>query len=56
MLLKYSFDQDKAADDIEKAVNRVLLKARTADIYAEGLQKVGCVEMGNLVCREIEAL
>ncbi len=56
MLLKYSFDQDKAADDIEKAVNRVLLKARTADIYAEGLQKVGCVEMGDLVCREIEAL
>ncbi len=53
MLLRYSFDQTAAADEIEAAVDDVLKVARTADIAAEGLKKVGCKEMGDLVCKAV---
>lgn len=53
MMLKYSFGLDSAARAIETAVESVLNTARTADIYADGLQKVTCSEMGELVCAAI---
>lgn len=53
MMLRYSLDQDEAADDIEQAVNEVLKTARTPDIYTEGTQKVSCTEMGDLVCARL---
>ncbi len=54
MMLKYSFDMDEAANDIENAVRSVLDKGyRTADIYQEGTKRVGCAEMGKLIAREL---
>ena len=50
MMLRYSLDEPKAADAIEAAVAAVLKTARTPDIYTEGTKKVGCREMGSLVC------
>ena len=50
MMLKYSLDQPQAAQAIERAVSEVLKIARTPDIYTEGAKKVGCCEMGDLVC------
>ncbi|HKQ33424.1 MAG TPA: isocitrate/isopropylmalate family dehydrogenase, partial [Thermodesulfobacteriota bacterium] len=55
MMLKYTFNKDKAADEIENAVKSVLEKGyRTADIYQEGTKKVGCREMGALITAELE--
>lgn len=52
MMLRYSFDLDKEADAVEAAVSKVLAKGcRTGDIMSEGCEKVGTVEMGDLVCR-----
>ena len=50
MMLRYSLEEPKAADAIEAAVAAVLKTARTPDIYTEGTKKVGCREMGKLVC------
>lgn len=37
MMLRYSFDMEKEADDIEKAINAVLTDGyRTADLFADG--------------------
>ena len=58
MMLKYSLDQPEAAAAIEAAVSKVLQTARTADIYTEGMQgvrKVSCSEMGQLVCDALKA-
>ncbi len=49
MMLKYSFGEQEASDAINAAVEKVLDEARTADIWVEGLKKVNCVEMGDLV-------
>lgn len=54
MMLKYSLDQPEASEAIEKAVSKVLKVARTPDIYVEGLRKVSCDEMGDLVCEALE--
>ena len=57
MMLKYSLNQDQAAEQVENAVKRVLEKGyRTADIYQEGMKKVGCREMGKLIVEEISKL
>lgn len=41
MMLRYSFNEDRAADAIEKAVNHTLEDGyRTGDIYREGMKKV----------------
>jgi 3-isopropylmalate dehydrogenase len=57
MMLKYSFNMDKAADEVDGAVRRVLEKGyRTADIYEEGMKKVGCKEMGRLIVEEIKKI
>ena len=54
MMLRYSFNEVEAADDIEAAVERVLDKGiRTSDIYEEGTTKVGCKAMGDAVIEEL---
>ncbi len=54
MMLRYSFDLDKEADAIENAVRQVLKDGyRTSDIYSEGMKKVSCSEMGDLLCERI---
>lgn len=53
MMLRYSLNQNKAADAIEAAVSKVLETHRTPDIYEEGLTKVSCEEMGDLVCKAL---
>lgn len=54
MMLKYSLNQPQAAECIEKAVALSLKEARTPDIFADGLKKVSCNEMGDIVCKYIE--
>ncbi len=55
MMLRYSFDLDKEADAIEKAVKRVLQEGyRTGDIMTEGLKKVGTEQMGDLIIQYID--
>ena len=49
MLLRHSLGLEDAAVDIERAVSEALVRARTADIYEEGFQKIGTREMGDLV-------
>ena len=54
MMLRYSFNQEKAADIIEEAVLKVLEKGyRTGDIMQPGMKLVGTREMGRLVREEI---
>lgn len=54
MMLRYSFDLEKEADDIETAVKEVLKKGyRTIDIMSEGNLLVGTKEMGDLIVNEI---
>ena len=54
MMLRYTFDLDKEADEIEAAVKQVLKDGyRTGDIYSEGTIKVGCTQMGDLICERI---
>ncbi len=48
MMLRYSFDLDREADAVEKAVQQVLTEGfRTNDIYSEGCTRVGCAAMGD---------
>lgn len=51
MMLRFSFDMEKEADAIERAVSAVLDEGfRTRDIMgADGRKKVGCTEMGRLI-------
>ena len=50
MMLRYSLDQDQAADNIESAVKKVLAQGlRTADIHRPGMQNVGTAQMGDAV-------
>lgn len=54
MMLRYSFDMEKEARAIEQGVEKALEKGyRTGDIAA-GKESIGCVEMGEVVLREIE--
>ena len=53
MMLRYSLGQPEAAAAIEEAVAKVLENYRTPDIYEEGKKKVGCEEMGDLVCAQL---
>ncbi|MGH8436935.1 MAG: 3-isopropylmalate dehydrogenase [Pseudomonas sp.] len=57
MLLRYSFNQNAAAQAIEKAVSLVLDQGlRTGDIWSEGCTKVGTREMGDAVVAALSAL
>jgi 3-isopropylmalate dehydrogenase len=56
MMLRYTFNQTEAADRIEKAVNAALdAKVRTADIYSEGMQKIGTAQMGDAVVSALKS-
>lgn len=50
MMLRYTFKEEAAAKAIEEAVGTVLDQGlRTADIYSEGMKKVGTAAMGEAV-------
>ncbi|KAF0811666.1 3-isopropylmalate dehydrogenase [Andreprevotia sp. IGB-42] len=50
MMLRYSFNDEAAAQRVENAVKAVLAKGlRTADIYEAGTEKVSCSAMGDAV-------
>lgn len=54
MMLRYSFDLDREADAVEKAVQQVLTEGfRTSDIYSEGCTRVGCAAMGDCIAERI---
>lgn len=54
MMLRFSFDLDKEADVIEKAVSQVLKDGyRTIDIMSEGKEQVGTAKIGDLICERI---
>lgn len=54
MMLRYSFDMVKEADDVDAAVKGVLKKGyRTGDIMSEGNILVTCSEMGDHILEEI---
>jgi 3-isopropylmalate dehydrogenase len=54
MMLRYSFNQDQAADRVEAAVTKVLARGlRTADIHQPGTESVGTVQMGDAVVAEL---
>jgi 3-isopropylmalate dehydrogenase len=50
MMLRYSLNNEQAAQLIEQAVRKVLAQGlRTQDIFEEGCQKIGCSQMGDAV-------
>ena len=52
MMLRFSLNQEEAADRIETAVKKVLASGlRTTDIYSEGTTKVGTAQMGDAVVK-----
>ena len=54
MMLRFSFDLDKEADAIEKAVSQVVKDGyRTIDIMSEGKEQVGTAKIGDLICERI---
>lgn len=54
MMLRYSFDLEEEAEDIDKAINEVLKKGyRTIDIMSDGKTLVGTKEMGDLIIKEL---
>jgi len=56
MMLRFSLNQEEAASRIERAVQTVLEQGlRTPDIFSEGTQKVGTVEMGEAVVAALKA-
>ncbi len=54
MMLRYSFDLDREAAEIEAAVHKTLdAGLRTGDIMSEGCRKAGTKEMGDAICAAI---
>ena len=54
LLLRYSLGLEEEARAVERAVEQVLDEGyRTADIWHEGLEKVSCTRMGELVAQRI---
>ena len=50
MMLRYSLDEEELADMVDSAVSVVLDQGyRTADIFSEGMKRIGTVEMGDAV-------
>lgn len=57
MMLRFSLNQEAAAQKIEAAVQKVLADGlRTADIYSEGTTKVSTSEMGDAVVAALVAV
>ena len=55
MMLRYSFDLDREAEAVEKAVVRVLKEGyRRIDSMSEGKIQIGTREMGDRICSFIE--
>jgi 3-isopropylmalate dehydrogenase len=55
LMLRLSFDQEAAAQAIEKAVDDVVASGyRTADISQPECRLVGCKEMGRLVREKLQ--
>jgi len=55
MMLRYTFNQDAAAERIEQAVNDALnSNVRTADIYSDDMQRVSTSEMGDAVLKALK--
>jgi 3-isopropylmalate dehydrogenase len=56
MMLRFSLNQEAAAQRIEAAVQKVLAQGlRTADIYSEGTTRVGTAQMGDAVVKALYA-
>ena len=54
MMLRFSLNQEEAAQRIENAVKNVLAQGlRTADIDSEGCTRVSTIEMGNAVVKAL---
>ena len=54
MMLRFSLNQEAAAQRIEAAVQKVLAQGlRTPDIYSEGTTKVGTSQMGDAVVKAL---
>jgi 3-isopropylmalate dehydrogenase len=54
MMLRFSLNQEAAAQRIEAAVQKVLAQGlRTPDIHSEGTTKVGTVQMGDAVVKAL---
>ncbi|PIU55998.1 MAG: 3-isopropylmalate dehydrogenase [Chloroflexi bacterium CG07_land_8_20_14_0_80_51_10] len=54
MMLRYSLGLPKEAEAVETATNQVLEEGyRTYDIMAEGMKKIGTMEMGELIAARI---
>jgi 3-isopropylmalate dehydrogenase len=52
LMFRFSLNMEGAAVAIEDAVKKVIAEGyRTADIYSEGMQRVGTVEMGKAIER-----
>ncbi|HQO16126.1 MAG TPA: 3-isopropylmalate dehydrogenase, partial [Methylotenera sp.] len=50
MMLRYTFDNEAAAQRIENAVKKVLAAGyRTGDIFEAGMKRVSCSEMGDQI-------
>lgn len=55
MMLRYSFDMEKEADAIEKAVNDTLNQnLRTADMMSQGMTLVGTKEMTDAILNNLK--
>ena len=55
MMLRFSLNNEAAAQRIEAAVQRVLDQGlRTADIYSEGTTRVSTLQMGNAVVQALQ--
>ncbi len=53
MMLRYTFDMEKEALEIECAVEKVIADYRTKDIMSNGKKPVGTKGMGRLIAKEI---
>lgn len=54
MMLRYAFNLQKEADAIENAIQKTLNAGiRTGDIWTEGCERVGTVEMGEAIIAEL---
>ena len=54
MMLEFSLNLTELAAKVEKAVEKTVAEGyRTADLYREGTQKVGCAKMGDLVAARL---
>lgn len=55
LMLRYTFQEEAAAQEIEKAVESVINNGiRTGDIWTEGSRKVGTAEMGDAIVAAIQ--